>query len=118
IQACPRAEQLMLTDVELNDLYGVIEQAGKKAARLVDDLLDLDRLRRGQLEPGRGPTDGGAPAGCLGDAPPPERGARDLGRPRDLLANALPSLSGHPVRIDSERGLLVDVDNAKVERIV
>src|SRR4029453_17500009 len=76
----------------------LIEQAGKKAARLVDALLDLDRLRRGQLQPEREPTDVGALA--------------------DRLANELPSLSGHPVRIDSERGLLVDVDNAKVERIV
>jgi signal transduction histidine kinase len=98
MQTIRRAEQLRLTDLELNDLYGVIEQAGAKAARLVDDLLDLDRLRRGQLQPEREPTDVGALA--------------------DRLANELPSLSGHPVRIESERGLLVDVDGAKVERIV
>jgi signal transduction histidine kinase len=98
MQTIRRAQQLRLTDIEMNDLYGVIEQAGTKAARLVDDLLDLDRLRRGQLQPEREPT--------------------DLGALADRLANELPSLSGHPVRIDSERGLLVDVDNAKVERIV
>jgi signal transduction histidine kinase len=98
MQTIRRAEKLRLTGVEMNDLYGVIEQAGSKAARLVDDLLDLDRLRRGQLQPEREPTDVAALA--------------------DRLANELPSLSGHPVRIDSERGLLVDVDNAKVERIV
>jgi signal transduction histidine kinase len=98
MQTIRRAEQLLLTDVELNDLYGVIEQAGTKAARLVDDLLDLDRLRRGQLQPEREPTDIGALA--------------------DRLAHELPSLSGHPVRIESEKGLLADVDTAKVERIV
>jgi signal transduction histidine kinase len=98
MQTIRRAEKLRLTDVELNDLYGVIEQAGSKASRLVDDLLDLDRLRRGQLQPEREPTDVGALA--------------------DRLAHELPSLSGHPVRIESERGLLVEVDGAKVERIV
>jgi signal transduction histidine kinase len=98
MQTIRRAEQLHLTDVELNDLYGVIEQAGAKASRLVDDLLDLDRLRRGQLQPEREPTDIGALA--------------------DRLAHELPSLSGHPVRIESETGLLADVDTAKVERII
>jgi signal transduction histidine kinase len=98
MQTIRRAEQLHLTDAELNDLYGVIEQAGAKASRLVDDLLDLDRLRRGQLQPEREPTDVGALA--------------------DRLAHELPSLSGHPVRIEGEMGLLVDVDSAKVERIV
>jgi signal transduction histidine kinase len=98
MQTIRRAELLHLTAEEMNDLYGVIEQAGAKAARLVDDLLDLDRLRRGQLQPEREPTDVAALA--------------------DRLAHELPSLSGHPVRIDSEAGLLADVDTAKVERIV
>jgi signal transduction histidine kinase len=97
MQTIRRADQLKLTGVELNDLYGVIEQAGRKASRLVDDLLDLDRLRRGQLQPEREPT--------------------DVGELADRLALELPSLSGHPIRIESEP-MLVDVDRAKVERIV
>jgi len=97
MQTIRRADQLQLTGVELNDLYGVIEQAGRKASRLVDDLLDLDRLRRGQLQPEREPT--------------------DVGELADRLALELPSLSGHPIRIESEP-MLVDVDRAKVERIV
>ena len=97
MQTIRRADQLRLTGMELNDLYGVIEQAGKKAARLVDDLLDLDRLRRGQLQPEREPT--------------------DVGELADRVALELPSLSGHPIRIESEP-MLVDVDRAKVERIV
>jgi signal transduction histidine kinase len=97
MQTIRRADQLKLTAVELNDLYRVIEQAGRKASRLVDDLLDLDRLRRGQLQPEREPT--------------------DVGELADRLALELPSLSGHPIRIESEP-MLVDVDRAKVERIV
>jgi signal transduction histidine kinase len=97
MQTIRRADQLKLTGVELDDLYGVIEQAGKKASRLVDDLLDLDRLRRGQLQPEREPT--------------------DVGELADRLALELPALSGHPIRIESEP-MLVDVDRAKVERIV
>ena len=57
MQTIRRAEKLHLTDKEMEDLYGVIEQAGAKAARLVEDLLDLDRLDRGQIEPQREPTD-------------------------------------------------------------
>src|SRR5206468_9464845 len=59
--------------------------------------LDLDRLRRGQLQPEREPT--------------------DVGELADRVALELPSLSGHPIRIESEP-MLVDVDRAKVERIV
>ena len=38
-------------------LYEVIEQSGRKMNRLIDDLLDLDRIDRGQLLPQRTPTD-------------------------------------------------------------
>ena len=71
MQTIRRAEKLHLTDKEMNDLYGVIEQAGAKAARLVEDLLDLDRLDRGQLEPQREPTD------VVLDRRPPGRRAAD-----------------------------------------
>ncbi|HLB39343.1 MAG TPA: ATP-binding protein [Actinomycetota bacterium] len=97
MQTIRRAERLHLTDTEMNDLYGVIEQAGSKAARLVDDLLDLDRLDRGQLELQREPTDVESLA--------------------ERLAGELPTLAGHPVRVDGPR-LLVDVDATLAERIV
>jgi signal transduction histidine kinase len=97
MQTIRRAEQLGLTDVEMEDLYGVIEQAGAKAARLVDDLLDLDRLDRGQLKIEREATD------VLGLA---RRAAREL-----------PTLGGHPVRVDGPE-VLADVDGPKVERII
>jgi signal transduction histidine kinase len=97
MQTIRRAEKLKLTEVEMEDLYGVIEQAGKKAARLVDDLLDLDRLRRGQLQP--------------------ERALTDVGALADRISTELAPLSGHPVRVESDP-VMVDIDPGKVERIV
>jgi signal transduction histidine kinase len=97
MQTIRRAEKLHLTDKELNDLYGVIEQAGAKAARLVEDLLDLDRLDRGQLEP--------------------QREATDIALIADKLAHELPTLAGHPVRVDGPR-VFVDVDPTMTERII
>ena len=97
MQTIRRAEKLHLTDKEMDDLYGVIEQAGAKAARLVEDLLDLDRLDRGQLEPQREPTDVESIA--------------------DRLAGELPTLAGHPVRVDGTR-VLVGVDATMTERII
>ena len=74
MQTIRRAEKLHLTDKEMEDLYGVIEQAGAKAARLVEDLLDLDRLDRGQIEPQREPTDVESIADRLaGELPTPRR---------------------------------------------
>jgi K+-sensing histidine kinase KdpD len=97
MQTIRRAEKLHLTDKEMNDLYGVIEQAGAKAARLVEDLLDLDRLDRGQLEPQLEPT--------------------DVVQIAERLAGELPTLAGHPVRVDGPP-ILVDVDSTMTERIV
>ncbi len=97
MQTIRRAGMLGLTDVEMNDLYGVIEQAGAKAARLVDDLLDLDRLDRGQLSVDREAVDVTAMA---------RRSAKEI-----------PTLAGHPVRVDGPE-VLVALDGPKVERIV
>jgi signal transduction histidine kinase len=97
MQTIRRREQLHLTDEQIEDLYAVIEQAGSKASRLVDDLLDLDRLGRGTLKADREPTDVVAIA--------------------QRLTAELPTLAGRPVQVDGDR-VLVDVDGAKVERIV
>jgi signal transduction histidine kinase len=97
MQTIRRADQLKLSETEMEDLFGVIEQAGAKASRLVDDLLDLDRLGRGQLQPERGPTD-----------------VVDIAR---RLTAEVSSLAGHPVRIEGDH-TLVEVDGGKVERIV
>jgi signal transduction histidine kinase len=97
IQTIRRADQLGLSDEQRLELYGVVEQAGKKAARLVDDLLDLDRLERGTLTIERDPTDVEALA--------------------KRLTKELPTLEGRPVLVDGD-DVLVDVDTARVERIV
>ena len=97
VQTLRRRGELALSPSEVSDLYGVIEDAGTKANRLVEDLLDLDRLKRGQLRPERRPTDVGALA-------------RDVVRGCDVLA-------GHPVRIDVD-DVLVSVDAPKVERVL
>jgi signal transduction histidine kinase len=97
MQTIRRAEKLHLTEKEMNDLYGVIEQAGAKAARLVEDLLDLDRLDRGQLEPQCEPT--------------------DVVTVASRLAGELPTLEGHPVRVDGPT-ICVDVDPTMTERII
>ena len=97
MQTLRREAQLALTPEELESLYTMIEQSGHKMDRLVDDLLDLDRLDRGQLQPHRVPADVGG-----------------LAR---RIARESTSLDGHPVRIDADT-VLVSVDAAKVERII
>ena len=97
MQTLRREAQLALTAEELESLYTMIEQSGRKMDRLVDDLLDLDRLDRGQLQPDRQPADVGAIA--------------------RRIARESTSLDGHPVRIDAD-AVLVAVDAAKVERII
>jgi signal transduction histidine kinase len=97
MQTIRRAERLHLSPAEIDELYGVVEQSGAKAARLVDDLLDLDRLARGQLRP--------------------ERESTDLVALARRAAAEVPTLQGHPVRVEGD-AVLVDVDPSKVERIV
>jgi signal transduction histidine kinase len=97
VQTIRRRGELELSPAEIDDLYGVIEDAGTKANRLVEDLLDLDRLKRGQLKPERQPTD----VGTL---------AREAVRGCEALA-------GHPVRVQSD-DMLVAIDGPKVDRIV
>jgi two-component system sensor histidine kinase KdpD len=97
VQTIRRRGELELSPAEVVDLYGVIEEAGTKANRLVEDLLDLDRLKRGQLSPEVEPTDVGAIA-------------REVVRGCTVLA-------GHPIRIDADE-ILVAVDGPKVERVL
>jgi signal transduction histidine kinase len=97
MQTIRRDDDLHLTIAERESLYQVIEQSGRKMNRLIDDLLDLDRIDRGKLHPKRKPTDVGEVA-------------------RRVVAEN-PALEGHPVRIDADR-VLVNVDPGKVERVI
>jgi signal transduction histidine kinase len=97
MQTIRRDDDLHLTEEERESLYQVIEQSGRKMNRLIDDLLDLDRIDRGKVHPKRRPTDVG-----------------DLAR---RVVKESTALDGHPVRIEAD-DLLVDVDPGKVERVV
>jgi signal transduction histidine kinase len=82
---------------ESQDLTRRIAANARKLDRLVTDLLDLDRLSRGILEPQRHPTDVGA-----------------LVR---KVVNEGDFLTDHPVQVEADPVILA-VDGAKVERIV
>jgi signal transduction histidine kinase len=97
VSVLERADALGLSGDERNEMMSQIALAARKADNLVSDLLDLERLDRGVLEPDRIPTD------VLELA---ERTAalneRVRGREIDV--------DGHHVR--------VAVDRVKVERII
>lgn len=97
MQTIRRDEELHLTDEEREALYQVIEHSGRKMNRLIDDLLDLDRIDRGKVHPQRKPTDVGALA-------------------RRVIADTV-QLTDHPVRIKAD-AVLVEIDPGKVERVV
>jgi signal transduction histidine kinase len=92
-----RGNELQLTGDEVESLYQMIEQSGRKMNRLIDDMLDLERLDRGQVQPEREPT--------------------DVGEMVRRVAREAPGMDTHPVRIDGDQ-LLANIDPAKVERIV
>jgi signal transduction histidine kinase len=97
MQTIRRDDELHLSADERESLYEVIEQSGRKMNRLIDDLLDLDRIDRGKLHARRKPTDVGALA--------------------ERLVRESHGLETHPVRIEADP-VFVDVDTAKVERVI
>ena len=92
-----RGDELQLTEEERESLLQMIEQSARKMNRLVDDLLDLERIDRGQVQPEREPT--------------------DIGELARRIAREAPGMDTHPVRIEAD-AVLADVDPAKVERII
>ncbi|HEY7667602.1 MAG TPA: HAMP domain-containing sensor histidine kinase [Actinomycetota bacterium] len=97
MQTLRRTEELELTPEEVESLHQMIEQSARKMNRLVDDMLDLERLDRGQITPERDPT--------------------DIGELARRVADELPGMETHPVRVDADP-VLVEVDPGKVERII
>jgi signal transduction histidine kinase len=97
IKTIRRRGELGMTDQQVEDLYLAIEQAGAKAIRLVDDLLDLDRLDKGTLRAERKPT--------------------DVVEVTERLTREIPALRGRVVTVAGDE-ILADVDGAKVERII
>lgn len=92
-----RGDDVDLDAEESRDLAGRIAQNARKLEKIVNDLLDLDRLSRGLVEPVLRPTDVGALV-------------RSLAEDSDLLR-------GRTVQIETVT-VLIPVDAAKVERIV
>ena len=86
-----------LATQDRNDLYTRLVVNARKLNRLLDDLLDLDRLTHGIVTPKRRPTDVAALA---------KRIAEDWG----LLSDRQPQVVAEPVT--------VSIDPAKVERII
>lgn len=97
MQTLRRGDELQLTHEEVESLYQMIEQSGRRMNRLVDDMLDLERIDRGQVQP--------------------EREATDVGELVRRIASEATGLETHPVRIDADP-VLAFVDPAKVERII
>lgn len=97
MQTIRRSEALGLAGSEIESLYEVVEVSGAKMNRLVDDMLDLERVDRGQVELERTPTDVAALA-------------------RRVVQEAT-GVIDHPIDVAAD-DVLVDLDRAKVERVV
>jgi signal transduction histidine kinase len=96
-QTLRRESTLNLTDEERRDLLVMIEASGHRMNRLINDLLDLDRIDRGEFEPMREPT--------------------DIGELARVIAGESSNLVSHPVDVDADP-VLVNIDRGKVERII
>jgi PAS domain S-box-containing protein len=83
---------------DAEDLLRRIASNARKLERLLSDLLDLDRLQRGIISPQRRPT--------------------DMVVLIEQAVHEADLLGGRDVHVDVEPGLVVNVDAAKVERIV
>ena len=86
-----------LTDDERRNLLGALEARTRAAKTLLTDLLDLDRLDAGIVEP--------------------RREMVDLSELVRRVADH-PDLDGRPVMIEAADHVTLEVDRAKVERIV
>ena len=89
--------EIDLSEPEARDLINRLQTNARKLERLLSDLLDLDRLVRGIVEPNRRPTDVGALVRGVVDA-------AELPGDHEITVQANP--------------LVLPVDAAKVERIV
>lgn len=96
-QTLRRRRALGLAAEQEDSLLEGIELSARKLDRLVDDLLDLDRLERGLLEPERVPT--------------------DLGRLAEAVVAEAAELGPRPVEVVSD-GAVALLDRGLAERIV
>ncbi|MFL5767711.1 MAG: sensor histidine kinase [Actinomycetota bacterium] len=97
VQTLERGSQLQLTPDQTEGLLQAIDSSARKLHRMISDLLDLERLDRGDVAADRHPTD-----------------LRDLTR---RMVQEATFLENHPARVESER-VVLSVDRGKVERII
>jgi signal transduction histidine kinase len=90
-------EELRLSEEDVDDLTARLEANARKLNRLVSDLLDLDRLAQGVLEPRRDPT--------------------DIGELIRTIVEDTRAAEQRTVHVDVPP-LVLELDAAKVERIV
>ncbi len=90
-------EEVQLDEADMRDMSRRIAQNARKLDRLVNDLLDLDRLSRGIIEPTLRPI--------------------DVGELVRLLVSEFDLGAGRTLTVDVEP-VTIPVDAAKVERIV
>lgn len=90
-------EDIEISPEEARELMGSVAANARKLQRLVTDLLDLDRITRGVIEPNRFDV--------------------DVTR---LILNVLEETAtdDHPVRLEDHATVMAHVDVAQVERIV
>jgi signal transduction histidine kinase len=96
ISSLLRSGELRVEDDQFSDLLGSLDASAQRLHALLDDLLDLDRLRRGVIKPSRRQT------------PIAELMAR-------MVHNL--DIGDHPVHVDAHE-VLANVDPAQTERIV
>jgi signal transduction histidine kinase len=97
-QSLERRDLLQIDRTDEDALVDGILQSGRRLEQMVGDLLDLERLDRGVVEPDREPTDLTALiARVVEDAPYADR---------------------HPIHVESLEPIEMDIDAGKVERIV
>jgi signal transduction histidine kinase len=93
-----RRSVMHLSEVEVDDLVGGIRVSGRKLSRLVEDLLDLERLDRGVVEPERTPI--------------------DLVKLAARVISEATYAARHPIHLEPADTVRVDVDAGKVDRII
>lgn len=88
--------ELKVDDEQFPELLRSLDSSAHRLQSLLDDLLDLDRLRRGIIKPSRRPT-----------------------RVADLMAQVVHTLDlgNHPVHLDAHE-VVANVDPAQTERII
>ncbi len=97
-QSLDRRDQLGLERADVDALVDGVLQSGRKLDRMVGDLLDLERLDRGLVEPDRTPT--------------------ELGALLSRVVDEAMYADRHPIHVEVLEPIEMDVDAGKIERVV